>query len=143
MVDKRVVDFFVYKKLDEMTKSGQLVDPIEVERERIGAVEKLRSMGDDRFVEILNQVKIMEFDVKFFVTNESFDKGVMVKDLIALGQIAPQYSGTITKSVADLMGLDINQFNERQEQPVQPQQPQVKQMSSAGAQAVQKIAQNG
>ena len=111
-LDRRVVDYFVYRKLDEMTKKGQLIDPFEVERERIRAVEKLRSMGDDRFIEIVQNINLMEFDVKFFVTNEDFDKSVMVRDLISLGQIAPQYADVIVRSVVDLMGIDINQFEE-------------------------------
>lgn len=119
MLDEKIVNLFIYKKLNEMTEKKQIVDPVEIENEKIGALEKLRNMGNDRFVELLDEVKIIDYDVRFFVTNEKFDKGVISKDLIALGQIAPQYSDIIVKNVMDLMGLDVNQFERAKTQPTE------------------------
>lgn len=128
-LDERIVNHMVYKKLDEMTKQGQLIDPFEVQRERIKAVEKLRKMGDERFATILQKIDFTEFDVLFYITNEKIDKTVLARDLISLINIAPQYADIIIRQVMDIMGVDINQFEEARRQmaaqtggqmPVQP-----------------------
>lgn len=115
-LDERIVNHMVYKKLDEMTKNGQLIDPFEVQQEKIKAVEKLRKMGDDRFAEILQKIDFTEFDVEFYITNEKIDKTVLARDLISLINIAPQYSDIIIRQVMDIMGVDINQFEEAKRQ---------------------------
>lgn len=120
-LDERVVNHMVYKKLDEMTKEGQLIDPFDVQRERIKAVEKLRKMGDDRFTKILQKINFTEFDVEFYITNEKIDKTVLARDLISLVNIAPQYADVIIRQIMDIMGVDINQFEEAKRQmAVQP-----------------------
>ena len=128
-LDERIVNHMVYKKLDEMTKNGQLIDPFEVQQERIKAVEKLRKMGADRFMKILQKINFTEFDVEFYITNEKLDKTVMTRDLISLIGMAPQYADVIIRQVMDIIGIDINQFEEAKRQMenqtgVQPGQPQ-------------------
>ena len=128
-LDERVVNYMVYKKLDKMTKNGQLVDPIQVQRETILALDKLRKMGDDRFVELLQKIDFTEFDVQFYITNEEINKTVLVRDLISLVSMAPQYADVIIRQVMDIMGMDVNQFEEVKRQVMtqpggQPGQPQ-------------------
>ena len=115
-LDERIVNYLLYKKLDEITKNGQLIDPFEVQEEKIKAVEKLRKMGDDRFTEILQKINFTEFDVQFYITNEEVDKTVLVRDLISLINMAPQYADVIVRQVMDIMGVDINQFEEAKRQ---------------------------
>lgn len=115
-LDERIVNHMVYKKLDEMTKEGQLVDPFDVQRERIKAVDKLRKMGDDRFFKLLQTIDFTEFDADFYVTDEKIDKTVMTRDLISLIGMAPQYADVIIRQVMDIIGADINQFEEAKRQ---------------------------
>jgi hypothetical protein len=111
-LDAKFVYYLAAKKLDEMNKSKQIVDPLQVNREILGAMEKLMKIGNDRFVNILKKVNLLDFDVQFYMTNEEADKSVIAKDLISLGQMAPQYADIIVKMVMDLMGFDVNQFEE-------------------------------
>lgn len=133
-LDERVVNYMVYKRLDEMTKKGQLIDPFEVQRERIKAVEKLRNMGDDRFTKILQKIDFTEFDVEFYMTNEKVDRTVLVRDLISMISLAPQYGDAIVRQIMDILGIDVNQFEEAKRQ--MAAQPGGQMVAPAQAQAV-------
>ena len=115
-LDERVVNHMVYKQLEEMTNAGHFIDPFDVQREKIRAVEKLRKMGDDKFTKILQNINFTEYDVQFYITNEEIDKTVLVRDLISLVSMVPQYGDIIVRQVMDIMGVDINQFEEAKRQ---------------------------
>jgi hypothetical protein len=150
-LDAKFVYYLAAKKLDEMNKNNQIVDPLQVNREILGAMEKLMKMGNDRFVNIMERVNLLDFDVQFYLTNEEADKTVIARDLISLGQMAPQYADIIIKMVMDLMGFDVNQFEELKKAMIAPnaqmKNPQMKGQSTinpaggqlAGGQAALKI----
>lgn len=110
-IDERVANNLVYEKLLEMTNAGEIVDEQDVERERQRAIEQLSSLGEDRWVEMLKDGDLTKYDVKFYVTNEEFDKGVVSKDLIAAINVAPEFREVLLKQVFDLVGIDSFQID--------------------------------
>jgi len=112
-LDERIVDYFVYKELDKMTKAGFAVNLEEVENERIKALDKLRKLGKDRYIEIINSIDVTDYDVEISITNENIDKSLLANNLIKAMEIAPQFQDILVEKVFDLMGLDTFQLEER------------------------------
>lgn len=111
-LDERVVYEQLYTQIEMINNSGFMVDPMQVQMEIQRAFGALQNSGKDRYVELLEDLDPGEYDTKVYVTNEEFDKGVMIQNLNqmlatlpALG-FGPDTATSIVKQIIDLMGLD-------------------------------------
>lgn len=123
VLDEQIVKYLAWKELDRMTSEGLLVDPQDVLIEIESAKAKLAAMGNDRYIEILQEIDLTEYDIQIYVTNEEFEKTVMVKDLLTALQAAPEYKDAILTQVFDIMGLNIPQLKNKT--PLLNYQPQI------------------
>lgn len=111
--DERVVNELLYKSLEEVKKHNDsqaekiFIDPAQIELERQRLTAQLRNMGSERYTKLMEDIDWTEYDVKVFVTNEEFDKAVMVQNLVAALQYAPEFKEQIIQATFDLMGLDF------------------------------------
>lgn len=129
--DSNLVNQELYAQLDAIGDAGLFVDPMQIEQERLRALASLTAQGKDRFVELLTTFNPTDYDTEVFITNEEFDKGVMVTNLTTQLQTLPALAGTgldipslvtnIMRESWDLMGLDATQIKAPQ-QTMQPQQ---------------------
>lgn len=114
-LDERLVNEMIVRKLEKANKKGQFIDPLSVEIERARALEKLRKMGQERYVELISSIDLTEYDVQFFVTNEEMDPSVTAQNLLSLMPVVPpQTQQVIVRRLMDLMGFDVAQFEMEQ-----------------------------
>lgn len=124
-LDKKVANKLVLEKSKELLSQGRVVNPQSVMKARDRILAKLEAQGGDRFVKMLKSPDLTAYDVQVFVTNEEFDKGVMVQNLTSLFQTVAAVPGlgidpaAVADSIFDLMGIDTRQY--KQEAP--PQAP--------------------
>ncbi|MEM4271045.1 MAG: hypothetical protein QXO70_03050, partial [Candidatus Pacearchaeota archaeon] len=75
-LDERMVNEIIYQKIKKANEEKVIVDPQEIETERIKTLEYLKKLGKERFVRILEKIDFTAFDVNVYITNEEIDKGV-------------------------------------------------------------------
>jgi len=126
-LDERVVNYNLYKQLTDIRKSGGLFDEVQVLQEQAKAMAKLTAIGSDRYFKILSKIKLDDFDVQVYVTNEEIDKNSLVQNLMALLQMSPSIPQAIdptatAEQIIDTLGLSPSQFKPKEGQ--QPQVPQ-------------------
>lgn len=129
--DELMVNYLASKKLDELEKKGVKVDELQVVSELQKAINKFKKLGRDRFIKIVKDINLTEYDVLVYTNDEKIDPGMLANNLLSVLKIAPQYQEPVMKYLFDLMGLDVNQFQNIQ----QVQQPQQPQQLPAGQQA--------
>lgn len=103
--DRQLVAQQVYEEVERIDNAGGFIDPIQVLQEFERAYAQLQAGGEQRFVEVLDSVEILDYDTDVQITNEDFDSGVMIQNLLTALQTAPEYRETILREVFDLMGL--------------------------------------
>ena len=103
--DEQIVNQQLYTQLETINKSGGYVDPDQVQLEQQRAIAQLQASGDHRFVKVLDPIEILDYDVDVQITNEDFDKGVLMQNLISALQAAPEYKKPILDELFDLMGI--------------------------------------
>jgi hypothetical protein len=115
--DEALVNAALYEELDKQLSQGVLINPEEVAMEQQRLLEKLRASGNERYVQLLDNIDFMEYDVAVDITNESVDKGVIATNLIQALTAAPEYREVILPQLFDMMGLTFTK-------PITPPQPQ-------------------
>jgi hypothetical protein len=117
--DEKIANYLVYQEVDRIQRAGGYVDPAQVELERQRVISQIASLGKERYVQAEESIDFMEYDVDVYVTNEDFDKGSMLSNLINMLQITaatPQLGvdpGAIIRQALDLMGLDSVQLRQQ------------------------------
>lgn len=128
--DERIANQLVLMKLDEIFAQGGFVDPMQVEMERQRVISGLQALGKDRYVELQEDIDFTEYDVQVYITNEEFDKGVMIQNLINMLQVIPAIPNAgvdpanIVRQALDLMGLDSVAIGSVKNNPMMQPQPQ-------------------
>lgn len=103
--DESIVNTLAFKELEKFNKSGKLVDERQFENELNKLKDKFKKLGDERYVKLADNFDMSEYDVKVFVTNEEFDKGVAIQNSLTALQLAPEFKDDIIRNVFDLMGM--------------------------------------
>ena len=100
---ERVAAYLVQQELDKM----QPFDGISAEAAKAmqRVIKQLEDDGDI-FFKNLEDIVVKNLDTKFYVTNESLDPGVIVKNLLTMMQIDQQNVGEYSKAALDLMGIE-------------------------------------
>ena len=119
-MDKRMADAIVYKAIK---KSKGIFDPFDIEKERQRVLAKLRGMGKDRYVRVMKDIDVTEYDVQVYITNEEIDKAVLTQNLVQMLSLVPEGRVEIAKQVLDIMGLDGGLLPEQTAQPQGNQAP--------------------
>jgi len=95
------------------------------------AQNHLKKFGKDRFVEIVRHIFNTEYDIEVYITDEKFDKSVLVKQLTDLLFVFGRVPGInvdvdgIMKEILDIMGISGSRFIKKVEPPaIQAQQVQ-------------------
>jgi hypothetical protein len=101
--------------LADMNKKGIVIDMEGFQAEIERRLEARKKQGKQRFSKF-KKLNVTDFDVQVQVTNEDMDKGVMIQNLTAALNVAPEFKDQIIKNMFDLMGLDFK------EQPFTPEQ---------------------
>ena len=131
-LDIYLVNYFASKAIDKGIKEGKIYDEIQIAKELENAVKKLRNTGRERYIEIIRDIDLTEYDILVFTDEQKLDVGVMVNNLINILKIAPEYRDPTVRRIFDIMGLDVNQLeneklaNPQQQQPEQGQAGQEK-----------------
>lgn len=103
--DEAIVNKAVYEAISNKLNNGILVDPDEVILEQQRMLEKLKNAGSERFVNLLDDLDFLEYEVAVDITNESVDKGVIATNLLQALTAAPEYRESILPQLFDMMGL--------------------------------------
>lgn len=103
-LDEKLANVYLYDALDRMPP-GTFFDPMQVEQERQRILAQLSNQGTNRYFELFDELDPTLYDVQVYVTNEEFDKSVMLQDLISMLNVAPEFRGQIIREAFDLMGL--------------------------------------
>lgn len=103
--DEAIVNKVIADQINELTGQGALLDPAEIEAERQRLLAKANADGEDRFQRFSKSFNPTDFDAQVFITNEEFDKGVMIQNLISMLQISPELKDFVVPQAMDLMGL--------------------------------------
>ena len=122
-LDERIVNTLAYNELKKIRKKGKLVDEEKVLSEMEKAKEKLEMMGESRFSQLVEDLDLMEYDVKVKITNEDGDKSVIVQNLLAMLQTVTNFPTIginpvdIVREIYDQLGLNPPKSqNKRQEE---------------------------
>lgn len=110
--DERIINEMLLQELEKMHKDGKFFtqQDVDIERERLR--EKLAAGGMDRYVEIKDKIKLDDYDVQVFITNEEVDKGVLVTNLNQTLQMVGSIPGIdidpadIVRQIYDVLGLE-------------------------------------
>ena len=103
--DKQIVAHELYEKLKEIDDAGGFIDPIQAQTEMQRALMKLQSSSEERFIELDGIPNIFDYDVAVQISNEDYDTGVMIQNLLTALQAAPEYREVILGEVFDKMGI--------------------------------------
>ena len=103
--DQQIVSQLAYDEIDAINQAGGVVDPLQVQMEIQRAIGQLQASGNQRFVKVLDAMEITDYDVDVQITNEDFDKGVLMQNLISALQAAPEYKKPILDELFDVMGI--------------------------------------
>ena len=103
--DQQIISQEMYEQIEKIDKEGGFIDPIQAQTEMQRAMQKLQSGGEERFIEVDDVPNIMDYDVAVQITNEDYDTGVMVQNLITALQAAPEYKQPILEEIFDKMGI--------------------------------------
>lgn len=116
-----LIDFYAKKKayieLKKLREKGQLVTPELIEREIAKAKDAFKDKGNVIYWKDIKDVDLDNFDVYFDITNESIDKNVIVQNLIASMQFAPELKDQVMPIIFDLLGQNFKPV----EAPIMPQ----------------------
>lgn len=124
--DKRIANELAIREVMKLGAEGRMATPAEFELAKETAAGKLRKLGKDRYLKLLEEIDFARFDVQVFVTNEEVDKGVLASNLMNVLQtiVSVPDSGispiAIVRQIFDVMGLDIGQFELEKKTPIMP-----------------------
>jgi hypothetical protein len=110
-LDEKIVNSRVLKELRKIKKSGKLFNPSQVMLEMAKLKERFSQQGNFREAVIKDALNISDFDIKFYVTNEDLDKGVVVQNLFSILDAVNKIPSLnikpedIVLQIFDLMGL--------------------------------------
>jgi hypothetical protein len=103
--DKQIVAQQVYEQIDAIDRAGGWVDPQQVMMEMDRAYASLQANGEQRFVKVLNVPDILDYDTDVQITNEDYDSGVAIQNLVQMLPAAPEYRAAIISEIFDKMGI--------------------------------------
>lgn len=132
-LDERIVYEEVFNQLSQMNQAGVFVDPLQVQLEVEKALASLQQMGNDRYVKLLHDLDVIDYDTEVSVTNEKFDKATLSRDLMTQLQTLPALMGSgidvgslavdIMKEAWDLAGMDASRIKKAPAPMMPPQNP--------------------
>ena len=123
--DELLVNRMVAKEIESLAKQGLTPNAEEVIRAKDIALEKLKSMGEDRFTRMMSEIDFTQFDVQAFVTSEEKDVGILAANINKAMQVAPQYAPILIRELFDIMGLNVNELDRESRRLNLDQQTQV------------------
>jgi len=98
---------------------GMPMMPMEIKQKEQGMMTGLDKMGDQRWTQITKELlKKLDYITEFYVTNESFNKQVMIQNLLAMVK-DPLFPGSRQKVYAyilDLMNMAGRRFNKSEDE---------------------------
>ena len=109
--DELLVNRMVAEEVEKLAKSGLTPSAEDVLRAKEKSLEELKSMGEDRFVKLLEEIDFTQFDIQAFVTNEEKDVGILATNINKAMAVAPQYAPILIRSLFDIMGLNVNELD--------------------------------
>lgn len=119
-LDEQIVNKMLYAEVQKMIGEGKFIDPNSLQFAQQSAIQKFQAMGKDRYVPIDEGIDADDYTAEVYITNEEFDKGVMVQNLLTVLQMAPEIKDQTLKHIFDLMGLDPVSFAPALPQAVAP-----------------------
>ena len=119
--DDLLINYLASVELGKAKKKRIIYNEENVLKEIQRAKNKVKKMGLDRFVKLVKEIDLTEYDVSICTDDEKGDPNVQVKNLIDMLKVVPQYQNGIVNKVLDLMGIDSRQLEENKV-PVNPQQ---------------------
>lgn len=105
--DEWLVNASIYQKIEADMNAGLFINPEEVYMQQQAMLQSLQGAGKQRFVELLEDVDFLEYEVAIDITNESVDKGVIAQNLLQALTAAPEYREAILPQLFDIMGLSF------------------------------------
>lgn len=120
---KEIVEKVVnYYALESLPEDGNVILPQEIEAELESATEKLMKK-DGLFFELVQEIIAKNVCTKVVVTSESMNPNIMVRNIIDVLNIAPEYKEPFTKEIFNLMGLEAPKLPKPVPAEVMPGQP--------------------
>ena len=150
--DEMLVEEKVVKWMwDTLMTTAFLPEQQEIEQIRESLKGELKKMGKNRFSSFRKKgVDIADYEIDVYVTNEDFDKAVLVNNLTTMLTAYSQITGgaldvdMVVKEALDILGVDGERFfkkdNQLQGMPNQmPQMPQMPQQAMPMSRQAQNI----
>jgi len=101
--DKELATKLAYNKA---ANSFEAISREDINKMIKGNIEKFKTYGDARYIELDHDIKISDFDVKVTVTDENSNIAIMTQRLVQMMSVAPEYRDKFVKEALDLMGID-------------------------------------
>jgi hypothetical protein len=126
-MDEKIANKIIENRVKELTAEGRFVNPDSVPAARRKILRQLRAQGEQRFVKLMENLNMTDYEVQVFVTNEEIDKSVLVQNLISVLQVAPSIPElgidvtAVAESIFDVMGVDSKQFKREEVSAPRPQ----------------------
>lgn len=102
-IAEKVVNFYT---IESLNNSQELVTPEQLEAEMESAAEKVMKK-DGLFFKLVQEIIAKNVDTKVFVTSEALNPNIMVRNIIDVLNLAPEYKEPLTKEIFNLMGLAL------------------------------------
>jgi len=93
--------------LGQMNEQNVMVNPDDMILQKQGALDKLRSSGNERFITMDKVLDWLMYDCEVYISNETFDKGVLTNNLLTALTAAPEYKEQIMQAFFDIAGLNL------------------------------------
>lgn len=103
--DQQIIAQQIYDQVNEANEQGKFLDPEQVQMEMERGIASLQASGDQRFVELLDPVEILDYEVDVQITNEDYDTGVAIQNLVQMLPAAPEFRLQIIEQIFDRMGM--------------------------------------
>lgn len=102
--DKQILAQELYDEVKRIDDAGEFVDPMQVQSTYQLALSKLQN-SDQRFIELDDVLDIFDYDVAVQITNENYDPGVAIQNLVQMLPAVPEFRLQIVQEIFDKMGM--------------------------------------
>jgi len=121
-MEEKFIKEAVYSQAQEYLNKGGVLLPEEIDAQIEDLKAEMRSMGEDRYVQINDKAFDTDYDIEVQIGEEELNSGLIVQSITQALQVAAQFPGSkidvdeALKEIFDGLGLDGNRLIQSQEE---------------------------
>ena len=122
IMEEKFIKEAVYSEAQKFIENGGVLLPEEIDAQIENLKAEMRSMGEDRYVQINDKAFDMDYDIEVQVGEEELNSALIAQSITQALQVAAQFPGSkidvdeALKEIFDTMGLDGNRLIQAQEE---------------------------